>query len=171
MHIFRRWSCESRAGLQAGCVAKSSPENSALTCPPSAALVAVAGADEASEEDGDVAGDSDSGEIGASEHVSTVTLFPDFPDQSAFPTQRWGCLHRDDAPGLLRLCTDGLGMALILRPDMIRPVAWRQSSRRDNLLTSCAVSRTTAIRASTSPRSRARSTRPWTTSTSRTSLT
>jgi len=45
------------------------------------ALVAVAGADEASEEDGDVAGDSDSGEITASEHVSTVTLFPDFPDQ------------------------------------------------------------------------------------------
>jgi hypothetical protein len=50
--------------------------------------VVVAGADEASEEDGDVAGDSESGEIGASEHVSTVTLFPDFPDQSAFPTQR-----------------------------------------------------------------------------------
>lgn len=27
----------------------------------------------------------ESGEIGASEHAKTVTLFPDFPDQSAFP--------------------------------------------------------------------------------------
>jgi len=45
------------------------------------ALLAVAGADEASEDDVEASGDSDSSEIGASEHVSTVTLFPDFPDQ------------------------------------------------------------------------------------------
>ena len=45
----------------------------------STALVAVAGADEASEEVEEAA--SDDGEIGASEHVKTVTLFPDYPDQ------------------------------------------------------------------------------------------
>merc|ERR1712216_253316 len=44
-----------------------------------AALVAVAGADEASEEVEEAA--SDDGEIGASEHVKTVTLFPEYPDQ------------------------------------------------------------------------------------------
>ena len=52
---------------------------------PFAALVTVAGADEASEDDVEASGESDSSEIGASEHVSTVTLFPDFPDQSARP--------------------------------------------------------------------------------------
>lgn len=50
----------------------------------SAALVALAGADEASEDEVE-ASSEESGEIGASEHAKTVTLFPDFPDKSAFP--------------------------------------------------------------------------------------
>lgn len=48
-----------------------------------AAVLAVAGADEAAEDDVEAVGDA--GEIGASEHAKTVTLFPDFPDQSACP--------------------------------------------------------------------------------------
>jgi len=44
-----------------------------------AALLAVAGAEEASEDDVEASGES--GELGASEHAKTVTLFPDFPDQ------------------------------------------------------------------------------------------
>lgn len=49
-----------------------------------AAVLAVAGADEAAEEDGEAA-TGDAGEIGASENAKTVVLFPDFPDQSTFP--------------------------------------------------------------------------------------
>ena len=50
-----------------------------------AAMVAVAGADEASEDEVEASGE-ESGEIGASDHAKTVTLFPDFPDKSACPT-------------------------------------------------------------------------------------
>jgi hypothetical protein len=49
-----------------------------------AAVLAVAGADEAAEDDGEAA-TGDAGEIGASENAKTVVLFPDFPDKSTFP--------------------------------------------------------------------------------------
>jgi hypothetical protein len=47
-----------------------------------AALLALAGADEASEDEGS-ASSEESSVRGASEHAKTVTLFPDFPDKRA----------------------------------------------------------------------------------------